>query len=243
MIMNLFPVLYVLLAILFPLILSVTCGKEEWNYVVLGDSSAWGFFKYYAAYIEEDLGVKVTVHNWTVGGLTTGKLLNMLREKNELRQAMSEAEVVTFIANPGDHIGWHIVTGEGRNDCSAEALAGYESDMHEIIEEMFLLRKGKPTIIRAMDAYVPIHAEWRERGEYEENRRCWNAFNARIHKAAAAFKIPVARVYDAFNGPNHDEDPREKGFIGDDGHHTNEIGQKVIADLFRGLGYEHITPE
>ena len=54
-----------LVMLVIPLILQVSCGKKEWDYVVLGDSSAWGFPKYYAAYIEEDLGVKVTVHDMT----------------------------------------------------------------------------------------------------------------------------------------------------------------------------------
>jgi len=49
-------------------------------------------------------------------------------------------------------------------------------------------------------------------------------------------------VYDAFNGPNHDEDPREKGYIGPDGEHTNEEGRKIIAKLFHELGYEPVTP-
>jgi hypothetical protein len=48
-------------------------------------------------------------------------------------------------------------------------------------------------------------------------------------------------VYDAFNGLNHDEGPREKDYIGgDDGEHTTEAGQKVIADLMRELGYDPI---
>ena len=51
----------------------------------------------------------------------------------------------------------------------------------------------------------------------------------------------VAQVYDAFNGLNHDEGPREKDYIGgDDGEHTTEAGQKVIADLMRELGYDPI---
>ena len=242
MISGSFLKLYVLAILAIPLLLSVSCSKKEWDYVVLGDSSAWGFPKYYAAHIEEDLGVKVTVHDWTVGGLSSGKLLSMLRDDGELREAISKAEVVTFIANPGDHIGWRIITGEGRHDCSAEAFARYKFDLDEIIKEIFSLRKGNSTIIRAMDFYVPIHSEWRERGEYEENRRCWNDLNETVHQSAAEYKIPVARVYDALNGPDHDEDPREKGYIGDDGLHTNEKGQKVIADLFRKLGYEPVTP-
>jgi len=242
MIGGYFVKLYALAILAIPLILSVTCSDEEWDYVVLGDSSAWGFPKYYAAHIEEDLGVKVIVHDRTVGGLSSGQLLSMLRDDGKLRDAISKAEVVTFIANPGDHIGWHIITGKGRHDCSPEALAGYKSDLVEIIKEIFSLRKGVSTIIRAMDFYVPIHSEWKERGEYEENRRCWNTLNETVHQAAAEYNIPVARVYDALNGPDHDEDPREKGYIGDDGLHTNEKGQKVIADLFRKSGYDPITP-
>jgi len=224
------------------LILSVYCTKKEWDYVVLGDSTTWGFPKYFAAHIETDLGVKVKVHDRSVGGLSTGKLLKMLSDDKELRNIISEAEVVTFIANPGDHIGSRIITGEGWHDCSPEALAKYKKDLDEIIGEIFLLRKGAPTIIRAMDFYVPIYREWKKRGEYEENKRCWEAFNRTIHQAAAEHKIPVACVYDAFNGSNHDEDPRDKGYIGDDGLHTNEKGQKVIADLFQKLGYEPIVP-
>ncbi|UCG93306.1 MAG: SGNH/GDSL hydrolase family protein [candidate division WOR-3 bacterium] len=234
--------MYVLVLLTSSLVLSVSCSKKEWNYVVLGDSSAWGFSKYYAAHIEEDMGIKVTVHDRTVGGLSSGQLLSMLRDDQKLRSAISEAEVVTFIANPGDHIGWHIITGKGWHDCSPEALAGYKSDLDEIIKEIFALRKGTPTIIRAMDFYVPIHSEWKKRGEYEENRRCWNALNETIHQAAAEHNIPVAHVYDAFNGPDHNEDPRDKGYIRDDGLHTNEEGQKVIADLFRKLGYKRIIP-
>jgi len=50
-------------------------------------------------------------------------------------------------------------------------------------------------------------------------------------------------VYDAFNGPNHDEDPREKGYIGPDGRHASKAGQKVIAALMQKLGYKPVTPE
>lgn len=90
------------------------------------------------------------------------------------------------------------------------------------------------------DFYVPIIKEWKKRGEYDENKRCWEAVNGTIQQAAIDKNIPVARIYDAFNGINHDEDAVEKGYIGSDGVHTSEKGQKVIADLFRELGYESV---
>jgi lysophospholipase L1-like esterase len=55
---------------------------------------------------------------------------------------------------------------------------------------------------------------------------------------AAEFDVPVAPVFDTFNGPNHDEDPRDKGYISVDGAHPSGEGAKAIAELLRDLGYE-----
>ena len=133
----------------------------EWDYVVFGDSTAWGFPDYYAAHIEADLGVKVTVHYRTVGGQSSTGLLRRLRSDQELRDLVREAEVVTFIANPTEHIGWHIIGGTGKHDCSPEALAGYKADLDAIITEILSLRSGSPIIIRAMDYYCPIYSRWK----------------------------------------------------------------------------------
>lgn len=221
---------------------SVVQAANEWDYVVLGDSSAWGFPKYYAAHIEADLGVKVAVHDCTVGNLSSTQMLEMLRNDQELRKAISEAEVVTFIANPTEHIGWYIITGTGKYDCSSEARAAYKADYEEIITEIMSLRRGEPTIIRAMDYYCPIYSVWKQQGVFEDHKRCFEAVNEAIHEACKKRGIPVAHVYAVFNGPNHDEDPTEKGYISEDGQHTSTAGQAKIADLFRKLGYEYMVP-
>ena len=63
-----------------------------------------------------------------------------------------------------------------------------------------------------------------------------------IHQVAAEKKIPVAEVYAAFNGPSHDEEPMDKGYIQSDGEHPSEAGAKAIAELLRKLGYVPIVP-
>lgn len=239
---------------------------KEWDYVVFGDSTTWGFPTYYASYMEKDLGVKVTIHNKAVGGQSAADILRRLRIDESLRKLVSEAEVVTLIGSPEPSLGdtpeslekyiewkeqpsWYKDCGidEGSyrlpGDCSPETFESYIENIKGIIEEILSLRSGSPTIIRAMDYYMPLYSEWKEWGIQEECTCCWENFNNAIHQAAAAYNVPVARVYDAFNGPNHDEDPREKGYIGDDGEHTKEAGQKVIADLMRELGYKPVTPE
>ena len=63
-----------LIGLIWALMLVIACGApraatapkieaKEWNLVVLGDSTSWGFGQYYAAAIESDMGVKVTVND------------------------------------------------------------------------------------------------------------------------------------------------------------------------------------
>jgi len=238
---------------------------KEWDYVVFGDSTTWGFPKYYASHMEKDLGVKVTIHNKAVGGQSIFDILTRLRKNESLRKLVSEAEVVTLIGSPGlapgdtpeslkNYIEWKEQPSWIKDcgideesyrppgDCSPETFENYTENLKAVIKEILSLRKGMPTIIRAMDYYMPLYSEWKNYGIEKECTCCWENLNFAIHQAAAVYNVPVARVYDAFNGPNHDEDPREKGYIGDDGEHTTEKGQKVIADLMKELGYDPISP-
>ena len=45
-------------------------------------------------------------------------------------------------------------------------------------------------------------------------------------------------MYLAFNGPDGDEDPHDKGYIAADGLHANDTGYAVLAGLLRDLGYQ-----
>ena len=110
-----------------------------------------------------------------------------------------------------------------------------------VYEEIFSLRNGKPTIIRAYDFYNPLISKHRENNIENECRECLETFNRTLQLAAEEFNIPFVSVFDAFNGKNHNEDPREKGYIGDDGIHASEQGQQVIADLISAVGYEPVT--
>jgi hypothetical protein len=225
--------------------------RRKWDLVIFGDSSAFGFGVYYAAYIEEDLGVKVRVHERAVGGQTAWGLLSKLFDDEEIRELVSEAEVVTFIGNPRDSISetnpWDYECAEASGcyviNCSLVTFEKYIADIEAIIEEILSLRDGSPTIIRAMDCYYPNVRWHKEYGVYEECKQCIDNTNMAIHQAAAAHNVPVARVYDAFNGPNHDEDPIDKGYLSPDGIHTSEEGKKIIAILFRELGYQPVNPK
>jgi hypothetical protein len=218
-------------------------GGEEWHYIALGDSTSISFPSDYARHIEADLGVKIQVRNRWIGGLDSNYLLRKMREDMNLRAEISEAELLTFYANPTTHIGWRIVTGNSNDkyDCSDQALADYKTDFNAIVAEIFALRKGKPTMIRTYFSYSPINKQWKEWGQYDEYKRCFEALDRAVEDVARAHKIGFARVYDALNGPNHDQDPNDLGYLSD-GEHTNDLGSKVMAEAFWKLGYEFIIP-
>jgi len=228
----------------------------EWDLVFISDSSGWHVGEKYAEFIETDLRVKVTLHDFSLSALSARSVINYLRDPDgldynlllktlRLGEILLDAEVVVFYANPrsaelGD---WDCVSDNPYVvDCSPETFAAYRADLNAIYREILALRGDEPIIIRAFDAYNPLYSVYVEHGVYEECSGCWEKYNQVIHQAAEEFSIPVARVYDAFNGPNRDEDPRDKGYIGSDGIHTSSTGSTVIAEILRDLGYEYTQP-
>lgn len=231
--------------------------KETWDLVFFSDSSGWGVADLYAAHIAEDLDVTVDVHDLAAGSLSAGSVLAALRgEPSRYPSAVDvpglvrEAEVVVVYGNPLDSISpsrpgdWNCTPGQALyvKDCAPETFHAYQADLEAIHAEILSLRGDSPVLIRAFDAYNPLYSKYRARGVYDECVGCWQNYNQAIHQAAAVYNIPTARVFDAFNGPNHDEDPRDKGYIGADGIHATAAGQQVIADRLHELGYEPTKP-
>ncbi|NJC95256.1 MAG: hypothetical protein C3F07_14220 [Anaerolineales bacterium] len=224
---------------------TATETMKELDLVILSDSSLLGVGKYYAAYIEEDLNATVNLHDEWQGSLSAKTLLKQLQKEERLRRILRDSEVVVYFGNPvGSATGdWSCVPRANYvKDCSPETFSEYQATLEAIVEEILALRDGAPTIIRATDFYVPVLTQWREAGLEVECTRCIENMVAAVHEAAAAQNIPVARVYDALNGPNHDVDPRDMGYIGADDIHTSDLGQQVIASLLRELGYEPVVP-
>jgi lysophospholipase L1-like esterase len=162
-------------------------GGAEWDYVALGDSWAAGYgvvggrsyVVYYAAHIEADLGVKVTLHNWGRSGLSSGGLLAMLRNNQELRNAISEAEVVTFEIGGNDMIvplqvyRFGSCGGADNLDCCRERLTSFRANFDAIIAEILSLRSTTDTIIRTMDYGYPWVNRDKELGIYEDLKPCF----------------------------------------------------------------------
>jgi len=234
---------------------------EEWDLVYISDSTGWGVADKFADNIERDTGKTVRIHKYTYGGLPALRVLQALqslyyfdkyKSSSSLQADIAEAEVIVFFANEkGDPSKGGVQGGIEKcihyssippEDCTLQLYEPYIENLKAIYEEILALRNGKPTIIRAVDLYNPIISEHRKCNTEIECTQCFEIYNTAIRQAADAFNIPLVSVYDVFNGLNHDEDPREKGYIGTDGEHTSKQGQQVIADLLSEAGYEPVEP-
>jgi hypothetical protein len=224
-----------------------------WNLVVIGDSSLWGVGEAYAALIEADLGVSVEVDDFAVGSASAGKVRDVLEggettsfQYEKLPEAVKEAEVVIMFLNPLDSINPQkplnfeacFFSDGPPAACELTGMKQWITDLNAIWGEIIRLRDGKATILRATDLYNPLVTPWKEAGIFEACTACWETMSSAARQAAAVYNIPLLSQLDVLNGPNHDEDPREKGYIQDDGEHLTELGVQRIAEALAAMGYE-----
>jgi hypothetical protein len=224
----------------------------EWQLVVIGDSSLWGLGEAFASQIEKDLGVKVSVEDFALpslsagtvlGALQTGKSPNSRLEK--LPAAVKEAEVVVMFTNPTDSVDpARPLDFGGCFGCSApvacepEAWEKYTADMSAIWAKIIELRARQPTILLATDLYNPLVEQWKDCEIFTACEACWGNMSAAARQAAQAHGIPFLSRFDAFGGPEHDQDPLDKGYFTEDGEHPNEAANLFTAGLLAQMGYE-----
>jgi len=227
-----------------------------WQLVVIGDSTLWELGKAFAAQIEKDVGVQVELADFALPALSAGKVLYALQTGESgyyslggLRAAVIEADVVVMFVNPLDSVDPEKPLD--LNGCFASTLPGscepasfekWITDLKAIWAEIFKLRNGQPTVLRATDIYNPLINPWNEAGVFEACTACWENMSDGARLAAEAYHIPFLSRLDAFNGPGHDEDPRGKGYISSDGEHPSLLAAQYTAELLSQMGYEPVPP-
>ena len=115
--------------------------------------------------------------------------------------------------------------------CIPVGFEKFTADLSAIWAIIIELRAGQPTILRATDIYNPLVAEWKRCDIFTACDTCWGNMSDAARKAAEIYNIPFLSRYDTFDGQDHSEDPREKGYIRDDGEHPNEAASQFTAEL------------
>ena len=235
-----------------------TGSDAEWTLIVIGDSSLGGLGKALASQIENDVGVRVVRYDSVVPELSAGHVLEALEMENppsqsweeELAEAMRQAKVlvVVMFVNPVDSVDPEkpldldgCFASRAPASCPPESFQQWASDLKAIWARILELRAGQPAILRATDLYNPLVAPWKEHGVLEACTVCWENMSQAARLAAEAYGISFLSRYDAFNGADHGEDPREKGFIVGDGEHPSDLAAQYTAELLSQMGYEPLS--
>jgi lysophospholipase L1-like esterase len=149
-------------------------GGSTWHLVAVGDSISAGkncpgcttFVDLYTAALTRRAGVTVSRTNWSVPGLSSGRLLDMVLNDAALRSDLARADVVTVTIgtndlpwNPGpDECGatprartvdWTSITPA----CLQDTATRYATDLDHVLAEIERLRAGAPTMLRVTGLY------------------------------------------------------------------------------------------
>lgn len=253
----------VLLATQFLFPIKVSAAPEALTYTALGDSLAYGIIDFggggyvprYANYVMADTGSGVYLRNLGQNGWTSSQLLNALRTNSSFRDSIAASQVVTWDIGGNDFLravkSYQEKTcgGADNQNCMRNTVATFKANWSAIMAEILALRSTGNTVIRTMDIYNPfVNAQkasdsWADDNGLSDFRAIkpyLDDANQYIALTSAANNIACAKVYQAFNGASGEEDAGEKGYISPldyTGVHPGELGHKVIADLFRNLGY------
>jgi len=217
--------------------------STEWQYVVLGDSSSWGYPEILADKLEQELGVSVEVILRSQGSDHSSRLLGRLQSVDSLRDEISNAELITIVIPLNvfeTPLTLYVFSpeqcgGEDHQDCLREAMEIFKNDTEGIIAELVSLVDMDSTVILA-------HTRWqynvtlaKQTGDFEVINMYFKELNSHVISVCEEYGIPVARVYEAFMGTDDSKNPEEDGLI-NDGIHTTPEGQVIIADLLYDLG-------
>lgn len=202
----------------------------------------------YAAWIQQDLGVQITVHPFYYGGSTSGFVLEKVRSDESLRAALGSADVIVFDVPIGalkDLCPWDAAryapapgTPAEYSACGAKMATSYAADSDAIVAEIVSLRSPADALIRTTDLWDFFYPTFQRMGLGSVTHDVYLAINAGLVRAAAARGIPVAQAHSRFMGPDGMTDPVAAGDVQSDELHLTDQGVATLARLLRELGYE-----
>jgi hypothetical protein len=238
---------------------------EPVDLLYISDSGGWEVAEKYVALVAESLDREVRFHDQRIGGLSMSTVPSMIR--GSLAGQVAEAEIIVLYAHPGgleyelpqpnilacfealdtleeDYLGpgFDLAEWEPPVVATVEDWQPYGDVLDEVYDEIWKAREGRPVVLLAHDIYNGFVAPWRELGIEPECTANWAVEMQVIREAAEANGALFVSFFDTFNGLEHDEDPREKGWIQDDGMHANDTGGAAAAEALAAVGFELSEP-
>ena len=230
---------------------------EPWDLVFMTDSTGWGVGEAYVQHAEEALGVEVRFHDLRAGGLSAAWIEHLLKAPQYAEpyaDRVAEAEIIVVFGNPRlsgvelpqpdieTCVSTSSVDRPPPAPSEASDWTAYRETLGRVFDRIWELRGGRPTVVRAVDMYSPVLAAWNEAGILPECTREWGMMSDQIRAAAEAHGVPMVSMFDALNGPEHDRDLVELGWICVDGEHLSTEGAARAAEALAAAGFEPVSP-
>lgn len=240
---------------------------EPVDLLYISDSGGWEVAERYVELAAEALDREVRFHDHRIGGMSMSTVPSMVRDS--LADEVAEAEIIVLYAQPrgleyklpqpniltcftaADAVEDPDYSGEWTPGMewedppvvpTVEDWQPYRDVLDEVYDEIWKAREGRPVVLRAHDIYNGFIAPWREVGVEAECTANWEVEMEVIQEAAEANGAVFVSFFDVFNGPKHDEDPRAKGWMADDGMHANDKGGSIAAEALAAVGFELSEP-
>lgn len=204
---------------------------EALDYVALGDSIAAGFATSagYPELVAEELearaAVSVELDTATRVGWTTGRATSAIAERERLRDALAEADLVTVSIGSNDLFRAAFELGQECSDeaCARPAVDRFLDRWDELLDE---LDRATEAEVVVTDLYDPFSRSDAAADTLARQLRA--EANEGLAAAAQERGFAVARVSEAFHGEDERIDTRLLAF---DGIHPGRAGQERIAEL------------
>ncbi|GMV33639.1 MAG: SGNH/GDSL hydrolase family protein [Chloroflexi bacterium CFX1] len=231
------------------------CAKEKWEYVSIGGDFTYAmrWNEAYAAYIEDDLGVEVTLTDVSFHSRKTlGEMLEILQTDMEFRSLVENAEVVTFDVPTESYLGGaegrymsEMCGGNDSEECFRIAHARAVKELRAYLDELMKLANPSDTIMRTflygtLDAYLAAAFDT-ELTEEEVRVFTFHAdlMNEAIREIATEYNITVIDIAPYFQ-PNGPGTPASEDFVTRLGFTDKAV--LTVADLLREAGYAPLRP-
>jgi hypothetical protein len=214
-------------------------SAEPWDLLYISDSSGWRVGEAYARLASEELGVEVRLIDWRVGGLSMVQAIDKIAADP---QTVADAEIIVLWANPvgsgvrDDHCFAVTANSPAPEPLTADEWAPFGALFEQAFADIWAARDGDPVVLRATDLYVPVLDTWEEFGATDACTASFVAMSDAVRSAAEASGATMVSAYDALNGPNHDVDIAQAGYLRDD-FHLNEAGGTVVGEALAAEGF------
>ncbi|WP_405058998.1 SGNH/GDSL hydrolase family protein [Kribbella sp. NBC_01505] len=209
--------------------------------LALGDSVTSGYHCYcdafpamYGDLLAARTGTPVTVHNFGVGGMDSGGLLDELdRSSSPMAQAATDADYVLLTIGANDFAGHEddVTNGRCTTECVTDEIAGLTQNLHDILERITELDTHRTPDILVTGYWNVFKDGQVARDEYplpgvDATQALTAAANQVIADAARAAHATYVDLAAPFATA-----PDVTDLLASDGDHPNATGHTLIADL------------